>query len=345
MARHGRRGKLDHAVHAVHAIEVVGNGRVETSLFVGNVGGLGRDSESLLRRSDGLKRQAAVAVVVVLGGDERGRRRVLESVGGHRSMALVAVDRNAVLVVLDAGEVGLALDSGDLRGDGCHANGVVAAHVVEPVGHVAHGLGHHIGRRHGVHGLHHGRVGLALGEGRLLLSVERRRVDLLGLGQLLVERLRGVVLEGEGRLADSNRGGFLAHLFSLEVALEGIEEKTVVGHAVPVKDFLLLLGADAVVLVQEVEELALGLFEGGIGAGLEVSEVGEDALFELLGVLYGAAESLESEGEAADNVGAGDVEEGVPQNTRDVFAGGEQEAANVLVLLPIDGSRDEEVFD
>lgn len=117
------------------------------------------------------------------------------------------------------------------------------------------------------------------------------------------------------------------------------------GNAVPVKDLLLLLGADTVILVEEVEELALGFFERGVGAGFEVSKVGEDALFKLFGVLDGTAESLESEGQAADNVGTRDVEECVPENARDVFAGREQEAANVLILLPIDGSRNEEVFD
>lgn len=181
----------------------------------------------------------------------------------------MAVDGNAVLVVLDSGKVGLALDGGDLgRRDGGHADGVVGAHGgIHAIAQVAHSLRHHVGRRHGVHGLHDGRSRLALGIGGLL-GVERGRVDLLGLGQLLVERLRRVVLEGERRLADGDGGGLLAHLFSLEVTLQSVEEKAVMGNAIPVKDFLLLLGTNAVVLVEEVEELALGLFERGIGAGL-----------------------------------------------------------------------------
>lgn len=39
------------------------------------------------------------------------------------------------------------------------------------------------------------------------------------------------------------------------------------------------------------------------------------------------------------------MKEGVPENAGDVFASGEQEAADILILLPVDGSRDEEIFD
>lgn len=83
-------------------------------------------------------------------------------------------------------------------------------------------------------------------------------------------------------------------------------------HAVPVKDLLLLLGADAVVLVQKVEKWALGLFERSVSARLEVSQVREDALLKLLRVLDGAAKGLEAERQAAHNVGARDVKEVVP---------------------------------
>lgn len=104
----------------------------------------------------------------------------------------------------------------------------------------------------------------------------------------------------------------MAHLLALEIALEGVKEEAVVGYAVPVEDLLLLLRADAVVLVEEVKEAALGLLKGRVGAGLEVAQVGEDALLELLRVLHGPAEGLEAEGEASYDVGAGDVEEVVP---------------------------------
>ena len=67
-------------------------------------------------------------------------------------------------------------------------------------------------------------------------------------------------------------------------------------HAVPVEDLLLLLCSYAVVLVQEVEESALGFFERGIGTRLQVSQIGEDALLELLRVLHWTSECLESEG-------------------------------------------------
>lgn len=82
--------------------------------------------------------------------------------------------------------------------------------------------------------------------------------------------------------------------------------------AVPVEDLLLFLGADAVVLVQEIKEGALGLLERRIGSGLEVSEVGEDPLFELLGIPHGAPEGLESKGQASHNVGSRDMKKVAP---------------------------------
>jgi hypothetical protein len=74
----------------------------------------------------------------------------------------------------------------------------------------------------------------------------------LSLGELLEQRLARVKLERESRLADGHCCSLLAHLLALQVAFQGVEEQTVVRYAVPVKDLLLLLGADAVVLVQEV---------------------------------------------------------------------------------------------
>ena len=66
-------------------------------------------------------------------------------------------------------------------------------------------------------------------------------------------------------------------------------------YAVPVKDLLLLLRADAVVLVKEIQERALGLFQRGIGPRLQIAQIREDALLKLLGVLDRTTERLESE--------------------------------------------------
>ncbi|KAI6755136.1 hypothetical protein HG531_004242 [Fusarium graminearum] len=111
-----------------------------------------------------------------------------------------------------------------------------------------------------------------------------------------------------------NSGGFLAHLLSLEVAFQRVKEQAIMGDAVPVKDFLLLLSSDAVVLVKEVEEGALGLLQRSISSRLEVPQVREDTLLEFLRVLDRSAESLESEGQASHDVGARNVEEVVPEN-------------------------------
>jgi hypothetical protein len=73
-------------------------------------------------------------------------------------------------------------------------------------------------------------------------------------------------LERECGLADGDSGGFLTHLLALQVALQRVKEEAIMWHAVPVEDLLLLLGSDAVVLVEEVKEGALGLFQRGIGS-------------------------------------------------------------------------------
>lgn len=44
-------------------------------------------------------------------------------------------------------------------------------------------------------------------------------------------------------------------------------------HTVPVENLLLLLRPYAIVLIHEVEEGALWLFEGRIGAGLEIAQI------------------------------------------------------------------------
>ena len=86
------------------------------------------------------------------------------------------------------------------------------------------------------------------------------------------------------------------------------------GDTVPVKDLLLLLSANAVVLVEEVKEGALGLLQRSISARLEVSQVRKDTFLELLGVLDRSAKGLETEGQASHNVCARNVEKVVPEN-------------------------------
>ena len=56
------------------------------------------------------------------------------------------------------------------------------------------------------------------------------------------------------------------------------------------------------------------------------------------------AESLKSEGKASYDVGSRNVKEVVPQHTRDILAGGQEKSSDVLIWLPVDGCRDEEVF-
>ena len=83
-------------------------------------------------------------------------------------------------------------------------------------------------------------------------------------------------------------------------------------HAVPVEDLLLLLCTNAIVLVQEVQEGTLWLFQRCICSRLQVAQVGEYALLELFRVLDRAAKCLEAECEASYNISARDVKEVVP---------------------------------
>lgn len=231
--------------------------------------------------------------------------------------------RNAVAVVRDRSVFPFAAlrDHAVCRGSHGHLVLLEVAHLVEGLlrNGRGHRLGNHLRRGHRVHGAHDRR-----GRLRVILNVgvEGGRVRLLRLGQLLKKRLRRVEFKRQRGLSNSDGGGLLAHFFPLEIALQCIEEETVVRYAVPVEDLLLLLGADAVVLVEEIEECALGLLERSIGAGLEVAQVGEDTLLELLGVLDGAAEGLESEREASHDVGAGNVEEVVPAGALATAAAG-----------------------
>jgi hypothetical protein len=52
-------------------------------------------------------------------------------------------------------------------------------------------------------------------------------------------------------------------------------------HAKPIKDLLFLLRSYAIVLVHKVEERALGLFEGCIGARLQVAQIRKYPFLEL----------------------------------------------------------------
>lgn len=135
-------------------------------------------------------------------------------------------------------------------------------------------------------------------------------------------------------------------------------------HTVPVEDLLLLLRPNAIIFVEEIEERTLGFFQGRVGSGLEVAQVGENAFFEFLRVLDGASEGLESEGKASNDIRAGDVEEIVPvyrsvglffliaprlrcnepENTGNVVACGKEKPSDQLIGLPIHWRGEEEIF-
>ncbi len=83
-------------------------------------------------------------------------------------------------------------------------------------------------------------------------------------------------------------------------------------NAVPIEHLLLFLSSDTIILVEEIKERTLGLLQRRICAGLEISQVGEDAFFEFLGILYWSTKGLKAEREASDDICAGNVEEVVP---------------------------------
>lgn len=165
---------------------------------------------------------------------------------------------------------------------------------------------HRLGRRRGhrVHRMNHGRGRVTVRRCSCSVGRKGRRTGLLGLCELVEERLGRVILKRQSRLAFSQRGWFLAHLLPLQVSFERVEKEAIVGDAVPVEDLLLFLRSDAVVLVQEVKKRALGFFERRIGAGLEVAQVGEDTLFEFLRVLDRASKGLEAKGETPHDIGS-----------------------------------------
>ena len=100
---------------------------------------------------------------------------------------------------------------------------------------------------------------------------------MLRLGELLEEGLRRVELERQRRLIDGSGGSLLAHLLTLEIALERVEEETVMWDAVPVEDLLLLLRADALVLEQQIKEWRLR------GGGVERSATRDQRATTVLG--------------------------------------------------------------
>lgn len=151
-------------------------------------------------------------------------------------------------------------------------------------------------------------------------------------------------MEGQGGLANGHGGSFLAHLLSLQVTFQRIKKEAIVWYTVPVENLLFLLRADAVVLVKKVQKGTLGLLERRISPRLQIPQVRKDSFFELLRVLDWPTKCLESEGEATDDVSTGDVEQIVPQHTRDIFTRWEEKSSNVLIWLPVDRCRNEEIF-
>lgn len=144
------------------------------------------------------------------------------------------------------------------------------------------------------------------------MSGKWRRVGLLRLCELLKERLRWVEFERKSRFADGYSCCLLSHLFSLQVALQRVQEKAVMRNAVPVEYLLLLLGPNAVVLVEKVEKRAFWLLQWRISARLQIPQVGKDPLFEFFGILHWSTERLKAEWQASYDIGAWYVEKIVP---------------------------------
>jgi len=90
---------------------------------------------------------------------------------------------------------------------------------------------------------------------------------------LFEERLRRVKLKGQSRFVNGHGRGFLIHLLALEISLERVQKEPIVRHAVPIKDLLLLLSANAVVLIQEVQEGAFGFLERSVSSRFEIAKI------------------------------------------------------------------------
>lgn len=83
-------------------------------------------------------------------------------------------------------------------------------------------------------------------------------------------------------------------------------------HTVPVEDLLLFLRSNAVVLVKKIKKGALGLLKGSIAPRFQVSQVGENTLFEFLRVPHRPAKGLEPKRQASYDIRAGDMEQVIP---------------------------------
>jgi len=62
-----------------------------------------------------------------------------------------------------------------------------------------------------------------------------------------------------------------------------------------------------------------GLFETSVNTRFQIPKITEDAFFEFLHIPDGSAKSLKSEDKSADDIGACDVIEAVPEYARHVF--------------------------
>jgi hypothetical protein len=75
---------------------------------------------------------------------------------------------------------------------------------------------------------------------------------------------------------------------------------------------LFLLGSNAIVLVKEIKECTLWFFQRRIRTGFKVSQVGEDAFFELFRILDRSPERLKAERKASNDIRTRYVEEIIP---------------------------------
>jgi hypothetical protein len=82
----------------------------------------------------------------------------------------------------------------------------------------------------------------------------------------------------------------------------------------------------------------LGLFQTGVNAGLEVTEITEDTLFKLFHVFDWTAKGLKAEDEGTDDVSARDVIEATPEDAGDILLRGQQEAIKVWVTVATIGA-------
>lgn len=104
------------------------------------------------------------------------------------------------------------------------------------------------------------------------------------------------------------------------------------GDAVPVKDLLLLLRPDCVVVVEVLEEVRAGLLQDRLLSGSQVPQVREDALLEFFWTGDGDALAPEAVLDDPDNVRPGDQKVAVPVDARDKLAVVQGVLADVSVV-------------